>query len=160
MQDIKKKVEEIDLDKLIRSQKNKLVRNLPQFIVNYIKRLVHLEEINQVIRNNQDKFGFDFVKGCVDHLNLTVKTFNDKILPKSGRFIFAANHPLGAVDFGAVIGKFVGDRMAFGVDPNLLSAIFGVFFMIGSFVILRVGSQVLNEESYMPAIVAILKDNE
>lgn len=105
MQDIKKKVEEIDLDKLIRSQKNKIVRNLPQFIINRIKKIIHLEEINMIIRKNQNNFDFDFVKGVVDHLNLKSKFINEKTLPKSGRFIFAANHPLGAIDFGAVIMK-------------------------------------------------------
>lgn len=68
--------------------------------------------------------------------------------------------PLIALVVGAVIGKFVGDNMETGLDPNLLSAVFGVFFMIGSFVTLRVGSKALVAESYMPKIVAILKDEE
>ena len=66
--------------------------------------------------------------------------------------------PLIALVVGAIVGKFVGDRVALGLDSNLLSAIFGVFFMIGSFVVLRVGSTVLNKETYMPSIVAILQD--
>ncbi len=53
----------------------------------------------------------------------------------------------------------VGENYPTGLDPNLLSAIFGVFFMSGSFVILRVGSSVLNKESYMPKIVEILKED-
>jgi hypothetical protein len=32
--------------------------------------------------------------------------------------------------------------------------------MIGSFVILRVGSSVLSKEAYMPKIVTILRDEE
>ena len=66
--------------------------------------------------------------------------------------------PLIALVLGAVIGKLVGENLATGLDTNVLSAIFGVFFMIGSFVVLRVGSQALSKESYMPAIVAILRD--
>jgi hypothetical protein len=41
-----------------------------------------------------------------------------------------------------------------------MSAIFGVFFLIGSFVILRVGSSALSQETYIPRIVAILRDEE
>ncbi len=98
-------MKEVDVDKLIRSQKNKVVKNLPQFIINRIKKLIHQDEVNLIIRKNQDKFDFEFVKGVVDHLNLKVKTFNEKYLPDTGRFIFACNHSLGAIDFGAVIGK-------------------------------------------------------
>jgi len=67
--------------------------------------------------------------------------------------------PLIALVIGAVAGKLVGENISTGLDPNLLSAVFGVFFLIGSFVILRVGSSVLNKESYMPKIVEIVKED-
>ena len=67
--------------------------------------------------------------------------------------------PLIALVIGAIDGKLVGENLATGLDPNLLSAVFGVFFMVGSFVILRVGSSVLNKESYMPKIVEIIKED-
>jgi len=66
--------------------------------------------------------------------------------------------PLIALVAGAIAGKLVGENLPTGLDPNLLSAIFGIFFMIGSFVLLRVGSSVLNKESYMPKVVAILRN--
>jgi len=66
--------------------------------------------------------------------------------------------PLIALVIGAIAGMLVGEAIPAGIDPNLLSAIFGVFFMSGSFVILRVGSSVLNKESYMPKIIEILKE--
>jgi sigma-E factor negative regulatory protein RseC len=68
--------------------------------------------------------------------------------------------PLIALVIGAIVGKLAGENLATGLDPNLLSAVFGVFFMIGSFVILRVGSSVLSKEAYMPKIVTILRDEE
>lgn len=68
--------------------------------------------------------------------------------------------PLIALVIGAVVGKLVGEQLASGLDANLLSAIFGVFFMSGSFVILRVGSSVLHKENYMPKVVAILRDED
>ena len=67
--------------------------------------------------------------------------------------------PLIALVIGAIAGLLVGEKIPTGLDPNLLSAIFGVFFMSGSFVILRVGSSVLNKESYMPKIIEILKED-
>lgn len=64
--------------------------------------------------------------------------------------------PLIALVLGAVVGKLLGERFAFGIDPNLLSAVFGVFFMVGCFLIIRVGSMALVKEAYMPKIVEIL----
>ncbi len=66
--------------------------------------------------------------------------------------------PLIALVIGAITGMLVGESVPTGLDPNLLSAIFGVFFMSGSFLILRVGSSVLNKESYMPKITEIIKE--
>ena len=67
--------------------------------------------------------------------------------------------PLIALVIGAIVGKLVGENLVTGLDPNLLSAVFGVFFMIGSFVILRVGSSALEPESYMPKIIEILRED-
>lgn len=67
--------------------------------------------------------------------------------------------PLIALVIGATAGMLIGENYRTGLDPNLLSAIFGLFFMSGSFVILRVGSSVLNKESYMPKIVEILRED-
>jgi sigma-E factor negative regulatory protein RseC len=66
--------------------------------------------------------------------------------------------PLIALLIGAIAGKLVGEHVPTGLDPNLLSAIFGVFFMIGSFLLLRVGSSVLDKENYMPKVVSILRN--
>ena len=68
--------------------------------------------------------------------------------------------PLIALVIGAIAGKLTGENLATGLDPNLLSAVFGVFFMIGSFVVIRVGSTALDQENYMPKIVTILLDED
>lgn len=66
--------------------------------------------------------------------------------------------PLIALVIGALVGKWVGETYIDALDANLLSAIFGVFFMVGSFVIIRVGSRALKQENYMPKIIAVLDD--
>ncbi len=68
--------------------------------------------------------------------------------------------PLIALVIGAIAGELVGERIIdSGLDPNLLSAIFGVFFMTGSFVVIRVGSSALRHENYMPKISEILRED-
>jgi sigma-E factor negative regulatory protein RseC len=68
--------------------------------------------------------------------------------------------PLIALVIGAVVGKLVGEHLVGGVSPDLLSAIFGVFFMAGSFLVIRIGSQALPADAFRPRIVAILTDDD
>ncbi len=89
-----------------------------------------------------------------DHVLIATTT---KSFLQSSFLLYIA--PLIALVIGAGAGKLVGEKIDTGLDPNLLSAIFGVFFMIGSFVLLRVGSSVLDKENYMPKIVEIMKED-
>jgi sigma-E factor negative regulatory protein RseC len=68
--------------------------------------------------------------------------------------------PLLALVVGAVVGRLAGEALVNGPDPDLLSAIFAVFFMIGSFLVIRVGSRALSAEAFRPQITAILGDDE
>ena len=68
--------------------------------------------------------------------------------------------PLIALVIGAAVGGMVGETFDLGIDPNLLSAIFGVFFLAGSFLIIRVGSGALHSEEFMPRIVAVLREED
>lgn len=60
---------------------------------------------------------------------------------------------------GLLIGAFIGQAIAgmtdVGIDASLLSAILGVAFMAGTFLIIKVGTQALKREIFMPRIVEI-----
>ncbi|MDH3998929.1 MAG: SoxR reducing system RseC family protein [Desulfuromonadales bacterium] len=67
--------------------------------------------------------------------------------------------PLIALVIGAIAGKLLGENLDTPLSPDLLSAIFGVFFMSGSFVVIRVGSNALKRELYMPKIAEIVRED-
>ncbi len=93
----------IDLDKIICNSKSKILKSMPRFVVNYLKKLIHQEEVNEQIITHQDKFGLDFVMATLSYLNITTETFGIDKLSENGRFIFVCNHPLGGVDFYAAL---------------------------------------------------------
>lgn len=68
--------------------------------------------------------------------------------------------PLIALVIGAVAGHAVGERMAAGPDPNLLAALIGTAFLVGSFFVIRIGSRAIPKEAFMPRIVEILSADE
>jgi sigma-E factor negative regulatory protein RseC len=50
--------------------------------------------------------------------------------------------------------------MAGGPDPNLLAALIGTAFLVGSFFVIRIGSRAIPKEAFMPRIAEILSADE
>jgi len=103
---IRHKIQQLDIENIIRNQKNKFVRNFPKFIINFIKKSFRQNEINRVLKKYHKDYGIDFVRDVIHkHLNIKIKAHNEHFLPEKGKFIFASNHSLGGVDFGVVYSK-------------------------------------------------------
>jgi putative hemolysin len=97
----------IDLDSVIASKNPRLLKILPGFILRYIKKKVHQDEMNEFLKVNYTYYGLDFVNAVLDYfqVKITVKGIED--LPKEGGVIIAANHPLGGLD-GLALLRVVG----------------------------------------------------
>ena len=65
----------IDIDKVLREKAPKYYKYIPGFVVSYLKRIVHQEELNVFLRDSKDKVGVDFLKACLEFLdaNIVVK---------------------------------------------------------------------------------------
>ena len=61
--------------------------------------------------------------------------------------------------FGGLIGQYLGETVITDLPTELLSALFGVAFLVGTFLTIRVGSRALKREYYLPRIVRILYDD-
>lgn len=93
----------IDIEKVIKSKNEKLYKWLPQFLVNYIKRIVHEEDINNILEENKDLFDVDFCNEIVKRFNLKIVVNGIENIPTEGPIILAANHSLGGMDAMAVV---------------------------------------------------------
>ncbi len=93
----------IDIEKVIKSKNPKLLKWLPKFIVNYLKRILHQEDINQILDENKDIYDYDFAKDIITRFNVNVTAYGTENIPKSGGYIFACNHPLGGIDALAIV---------------------------------------------------------
>jgi putative hemolysin len=68
-----------------------------------LKRIIHQDEINGFLERNADKYDFEFVKAIIDGFEVDEKIIGVENIPASGGCVVAANHPLGALDFMAMI---------------------------------------------------------
>ncbi len=98
----------IEIEKVIAEKNPTLAKWLPGFIVRYIKKIIHQEEINAVMLKHGEKRGLPFVRAGLDFLETTVKTVGLENVPKDGGIILASNHPLGGLD-GIAFMKAVGE---------------------------------------------------
>jgi 1-acyl-sn-glycerol-3-phosphate acyltransferase len=120
----------IDVRQVLREKAPALACRLPAFIVNYLIRVVHQKEINEVQRRYSDKEGVAFMTELINYFDLRLHLTGEENLPVEGRYIFTSNHPLGGLDgicLSAVLGGCYNGRICFPVNdilfhiPNLRS---------------------------------------
>lgn len=81
---------------------------VPGFVLRYLEHIVHQKEINEFLSQQGHLYGIDFVRAVVDYFQLQISTQGLDDLP-DGRYTFAGNHPLGAID-GLSTGLAVYDK--------------------------------------------------
>ncbi len=97
----------IDVEKAISGKNPHLLKILPGFLLRYIKRTIHQDELNDAANRNSHRYHMDFVKAAMEEFNVHLKVQGDENIPKQGGVILAANHPLGGLD-GIAFMKVVG----------------------------------------------------
>ncbi len=103
----------VDLRKIIGSKNPKLLKQLPGFLLNWVERFIHQDEINFILNEGKDEKGPDFINTIFRVNNVTLKSqFIDRI-PETGGCIIAANHPLGGVDGLALMAEVSKRRKDF-----------------------------------------------
>ena len=85
----------IDIDKILREKAPKHVKYIPKFVVSYLKRIVHQDELNVFLRESKDKVGVEFLQACLDFLDAKLIVKGEENLSRDGLYTFVSNHPLG-----------------------------------------------------------------
>jgi len=113
MSDDRTSAGKIDVREVFRKKNPKLARLMPGFVLRYLKRIIHEDEINEAMPKLRHLEGLEFVQAGLDHFGINIRSYGKEHIPLEGRFIFVANHPLGGLD-GLVFGKEVGE-----IFPNV-----------------------------------------
>jgi putative hemolysin len=95
----------IDIEKVIQEKNPTLAKWLPAPIFRYLKKTLHQEEVNQILKENEHLLGADFCTDIVERWNLKITLHGQENLPQNGGVILAANHPLGGFDALALVHK-------------------------------------------------------
>jgi putative hemolysin len=96
----------IDIEKIIADKNPKLLKRLPKFILNYLKKILWQDEVNRIIADNEGVSGVQFCRNVIAEFNITTTIEGIENAPKTGGVTFASNHPLGGMDALAFIDQF------------------------------------------------------
>jgi 1-acyl-sn-glycerol-3-phosphate acyltransferase len=116
-------IKHIDVEKVIASKNKNLLKWIPRFVTNYLKRVIHQDFLNDFIHRNRDFYGLDFVNRIIVEFGAELSWEGLENLKKNERYIIASNHPLGGLDGIAlmhVVGKFRKDIL-FPVNDLLMN---------------------------------------
>ncbi|MCB2221848.1 MAG: 1-acyl-sn-glycerol-3-phosphate acyltransferase [Bacteroidetes bacterium] len=122
MEDLKITERTINLEKIFREKSPNLAKLIPGFIYSYLRRVIHEKEINGILYNYRDRVGLDFVEKLIEGFGVNLEVSGTENIPQTGRYIIAANHPLGGLDGIALmheVGKIRKD-IVFPVNDLLL----------------------------------------
>ncbi|MFZ4462296.1 MAG: 1-acyl-sn-glycerol-3-phosphate acyltransferase [Bacteroidales bacterium] len=88
----------IDVEGILQKKNPKLARLVPGFLIGYLKRIIHQDDVNAMINGASDKFGLDFVDAIMKEYNIKLDVVGVSNIPVNGKVIVASNHPLGGID--------------------------------------------------------------
>lgn len=117
----------IDIDKILKDKMGAKAKYVPSFLVNWLKRVVHQDQVNAFLWESRDKTGTEWLEACVTYLDMTLEVRGRENLPdpNDGRlYTFVSNHPLGGEDgvaLGAIIGRHYDSRFRYLVNDLLMN---------------------------------------
>lgn len=94
---------QINVDELLRTKAPGAYRFIPRFLINYVRRVVHEDDLNKFLDEHTDTKGIAFADAALATMGARVLIEGIENIPKEAGCIFASNHPLGGLDGLAII---------------------------------------------------------
>ena len=106
----------IDLRKIFTAKVPKLMKYMPNWLFRKIQKLLHEDDINEILTKYGHLKGVDFINALIADFNLELELKGVDNLMASDRILVASNHPLGGLDGIALIAA-VGNHRGTTLTP-------------------------------------------
>ncbi len=93
----------IDVKQVIHEKNPKLLKFLPGFIVRYLQRILHENDVNQFISDHRNDSPIEFCLSVMKKFNIDLDYEGLENVPAEGGAIITMNHPLGGMDAMALV---------------------------------------------------------
>ena len=117
----------IDIKRLLKDKMGSKARFVPCFLVAWLKKIIHEDEVNRFLWENRNLQGTEWLTACVQYLDMTLDIVGAENLPdkNDGKlYTFVSNHPLGGQDgvsLGSIIGRHYDGKFRYLVNDLLLN---------------------------------------
>ena len=117
----------IDVDKILQSKMGDKAKRVPRFLVSWLKRRLHQDEVNAFLEKEGDIQGVPWVEDVVEYLGMKLVVEGEENLPAVDdpkRYTFVSNHPLGGLDgvaLGAILGRRYEGQIKYLVNDLLMN---------------------------------------
>ncbi len=101
-------VRQVDLREVFHEKNPRLAKFLPGFVYRYLRRIIHEDDVNEILRNYGHLRDLEFAEACLKDFNVSLEIHGLKKIDPEKKYIIVANHPLGGFD-GIVLMKVVGE---------------------------------------------------
>lgn len=144
--------QKIDVRSVLASKNPALGRLIPGFVINYLRKIVHEDELNGFLKQWGHLRDAELIAKGLEYFNIRYKVTGGDNIPAEGRYIFVSNHPLGGLDGIVFINELARHfaSIKFPVNDILMNikSLSGIFLPVN-----KHGSQARNaamliEEAY------------
>jgi hypothetical protein len=90
--------QKIDVESVLYSKNRSLRKIIPGFIINYLKRIIHQDELNYFLEKWGHLKDAELIEAGLNHFEIKFRVFGSEKIPAAGRYVFVSNHPLGGLD--------------------------------------------------------------
>lgn len=114
----------IDVDMILRTKAPKYYKYIPKFVISYLKKIVHQDELNVFLNESKDKLGVDFLEASLNFLDMKIEVKGIENIPKDNLYTFVSNHPLGGQDgvaLGYILGRNFDGKVKYLVNDLLMN---------------------------------------
>lgn len=117
----------VDVEQILREKAGAKARRVPRFVLSWLKKIVHQDEVNQFLEQSSHLSGVEWLEACVEYLDMKLDVLGRENLPASddGRhYTFVSNHPLGGIDgvaLGAILGRHYDGHIRYLVNDLLMN---------------------------------------
>lgn len=88
----------ISIAEVLRSKMPRGAKFIPDFVVRYIARTVHEDEINYILQEYWHLSPREFIETLFRRWRISFEARGLDKIPTDGRYLFASNHPFGGMD--------------------------------------------------------------
>ena len=93
----------IDVELALQEKIPDIYKKIPGVLIRLMEKVIRQADMNRMIHESSHLNGIPLVDWVLDQFGVNIVVKGKKLIPKKGRYIYPANHPIGGLDGLAIV---------------------------------------------------------